>query len=73
MRGVLSEGMIMCASNKPQFETIEVPNDATIGDRIVCEGYTGIRSLLFNKKCLDLIISKKMQKASAFFINFPLL
>ena len=33
--------MIMCASNKTEIETIEVPNDATIGDRIVCEGYIG--------------------------------
>merc|ERR1712013_659503 len=41
MRGVLSEGMIMCASSPDKVETLEVPTGAVIGDRVVCPGYPG--------------------------------
>lgn len=41
MRGVLSEGMIMCASSPEKVEILQVPAGAEIGDRVVCEGYDG--------------------------------
>jgi len=41
MRGILSEGMIMCASSPEKVEILQVPDGAEIGDRVVCEGYGG--------------------------------
>jgi len=41
MRGVLSEGMIMCASSPDKVETLEVPAGAAIGDRVSCPAYPG--------------------------------
>lgn len=41
MRGVLSEGMIMCASSPDKVETLEVPAGAVIGDRVACPSYPG--------------------------------
>ena len=42
MRGVMSEGMIMCASSPDKVEIIEPPNGVEIGDRVTVEGYPGI-------------------------------
>jgi len=42
MRGVMSEGMIMCASSPDKVEIIEPPNGAKIGDCVTVEGYPGI-------------------------------
>jgi len=41
MRGVLSEGMIMCASSPEKVETLEVPAGAVIGDRVTCPSFPG--------------------------------
>lgn len=41
MRGILSEGMIMCAETPENCEILEVPEGAVIGERVVCEGYPG--------------------------------
>ena len=41
MRGILSEGMIMCASSPELFEIIVPPEGATVGERVTVEGYPG--------------------------------
>ncbi|XP_065647843.1 aminoacyl tRNA synthase complex-interacting multifunctional protein 1 isoform X2 [Hydra vulgaris] len=50
MRGILSEGMIMCASTPEKVEIIEVPASATIGDIVTCEGYSGDADVQLNPK-----------------------
>jgi len=41
MRGVLSEGMIMCGVSPDKTEIIEVSPSAAVGDRVTCDGFTG--------------------------------
>ena len=41
MRGIMSEGMIMCANVPEKVEIIEPPAGAAIGDRVIVEGYPG--------------------------------
>lgn len=41
MRGIMSEGMIMCANVPEKVEIIEPPPGAAIGDRVIVEGYPG--------------------------------
>ncbi|ESO03614.1 hypothetical protein HELRODRAFT_191890 [Helobdella robusta] len=41
MRGVMSEGMIMCASTSEKVEIIEPPAHVLIGERVTVEGYSG--------------------------------
>lgn len=41
MRGILSEGMIMCGSSPEKVEIIDPPSGAAIGDRVVVDGYPG--------------------------------
>lgn len=41
MRGILSEGMIMCASTPEKVEIIEPPPGAEIGDVVSVESYPG--------------------------------
>nr|AEB92227.1 P43 [Eisenia andrei] len=41
MRGILSEGMIMCGSSPEKVEIIDPPIGAAIGDRVVVDGYSG--------------------------------
>jgi aminoacyl tRNA synthase complex-interacting multifunctional protein 1 len=41
MRGILSEGMIMCGSSPEKVEIIDPPTGAAIGDRVVVDGYPG--------------------------------
>merc|ERR1712168_973469 len=50
MRGVLSEGMIMCASSPDKVETLEVPAGAAIGDRVSCPAYAGTPDDQLNPK-----------------------
>ena len=40
MRGIFSEGMIMCAKDG-KVEILEPPPGVAPGDRVTCEGYTG--------------------------------
>jgi len=42
MRGIMSEGMIMCASSPDRVEIIVPPNGVEIGDHVTIEGYPGI-------------------------------
>jgi len=42
MRGILSEGMIMCASSPERVEILLTPPGAAIGDRVFAQGYTGV-------------------------------
>lgn len=42
MRGILSEGMIMCAATLEKSEIIEVPSSLSIGDRVTCDQYPGL-------------------------------
>ena len=41
MRGILSEGMIMCGSTPEEVEIIDPPEGASIGDLVSVEGYPG--------------------------------
>jgi hypothetical protein len=41
MRGILSEGMIMCGSSPEKVEIIVPPQGAAIGDRVTVEGFPG--------------------------------
>lgn len=42
MRGVPSEGMIMCASTPEKVEILDPPAGSVPGDRVFCEGYKGM-------------------------------
>ncbi len=42
MRGVLSEGMIMCASTPEKVEIIVPPEGVVIGDRVSVDGFAGM-------------------------------
>jgi len=50
MRGILSEGMIMCGSTPEKVEIIEAPSGASIGQRVSVEGFTGEADALLNPK-----------------------
>jgi aminoacyl tRNA synthase complex-interacting multifunctional protein 1 len=50
MRGVMSEGMIMCASSPEKVEIIVPPADVQIGDQVTVEGYTGAPDAMLNPK-----------------------
>jgi len=41
MRGVLSEGMIMCASTPDKVEIINPPAGVAVGDKVTVDGYPG--------------------------------
>ncbi|XP_066912466.1 aminoacyl tRNA synthase complex-interacting multifunctional protein 1-like [Clytia hemisphaerica] len=41
MRGIASEGMIMCASTPEKVEIITPPEGAAIGDRVICPQFAG--------------------------------
>ena len=45
MRGILSEGMIMCASTPDKVEIITPPEGSAIGDRIIVDGYAGKQNI----------------------------
>lgn len=42
MRGVLSEGMIMCAVGAEKTEILVPPTDSVIGDTVTFDEYPGI-------------------------------
>jgi len=50
MRGILSEGMIMCGSTPEKVEVIEPPAGAQIGQNIAVEGFPGTADALLNPK-----------------------
>lgn len=50
MRGILSQGMIMCASTPERVEILDVPQAAQIGDRVFCEGFPGTPDVQLNPK-----------------------
>ena len=41
MRGILSEGMIMCASTPDKVQIVDVPSNAVPGDKITFAKYQG--------------------------------
>ena len=41
MRGIMSEGMIMCASSPDLVEIIDPPPGAAVGDQVTVDGYDG--------------------------------
>ena len=41
MRGIFSEGMIMCGSTPEKVEIIEPPAGVQVGDRVYVEGFEG--------------------------------
>ena len=41
MRGILSEGMIMCASSPDKVEILVPPPGSEIGDRVICKDFPG--------------------------------
>jgi len=41
MRGIMSQGMIMCASSPEKVEILLPPAGAQIGDKVKAKGYTG--------------------------------
>lgn len=47
MRGILSEGMIMCGSTPEKVEIIDPPPGVVKGDRIVVDDYPGNSVCLF--------------------------
>jgi len=50
MRGITSEGMIMCASTPDKVEIIEPPAGVQPGDRVTCTEYPGNPDELLNPK-----------------------
>jgi len=48
MRGILSEGMIMCASSESKIQIVEVPAGAVPGDIVTFSDYPG-NVILFSK------------------------
>jgi len=50
MRGILSQGMIMCASSPDKVEILEPPEGVVKGDRVFVEGYTGEPDAQLNPK-----------------------
>lgn len=47
MRGVMSEGMIMCANTPDKVEILVPPAGAVIGDKITFDGFEGVPDLPF--------------------------
>lgn len=39
LRGVESEGLVLCAFNESKYEPLKVPAGSNVGDRIFIEGY----------------------------------
>jgi len=50
MRGVTSEGMIMCASTPDKVEVIEPPPGVAVGDRVIVAEYPGEADEQLNPK-----------------------
>lgn len=45
MRGIMSEGMVMCGSSPEKVEIIDPPAGSVPGDRVFCPGYEGITTI----------------------------
>lgn len=50
MRGIVSNGMVLCASNGEKVEIIEVPENSTPGDKIFFEGFNETPDPVLNPK-----------------------
>lgn len=50
MRGIFSQGMILCASNGENFELLEPPKGSKPGDRVVCQTSTSEADAQLNPK-----------------------
>jgi len=50
MRGILSEGMIMCATGPEKTEILVPPAEAVVGDRVIVKEYPGTPDVLLNPK-----------------------
>jgi len=50
MRGIMSEGMIMCAAGPEKTEILVPPQDSAIGDRVSVKEYPGTPDALLNPK-----------------------
>ncbi|XP_065068103.1 aminoacyl tRNA synthase complex-interacting multifunctional protein 1-like [Rhopilema esculentum] len=50
MRGILSQGMIMCASTPEKVQPLLLPEGATIGDKVRMQGYTVEPDVQLNPK-----------------------
>jgi len=50
MRGITSEGMIMCASTPDKVEIIQPPAGVVPGERVVCNEYPGTADEMLNPK-----------------------
>ena len=57
MRGILSEGMIMCASTPQKVQVVDVPAGAVPGDMITFPDYPGIISLSCNILIVNMVVS----------------
>lgn len=62
IRGVESEGLVLCASNEKKFEPLKVPSGSAIGDRLFIQGYNNtnaeVAQLNPKKKVWDKIQSE---------------
>jgi len=66
MRGIMSEGMIMCASSPDLVEIIDPPPGAAVGDHVTVDGYIGedwliLAHLIGNSYALDAFYSGETQ------------
>ena len=50
MRGILSEGMVLCASTPEKVELLTPPADAKPGDVVICKDYPGQADEMLNPK-----------------------
>ena len=50
MRGVLSEGMVLCASTADSLEVLSPPLDAAVGERLFVDGEEGEPDDILNPK-----------------------
>jgi len=50
MRGVLSEGMIMCAVSETKTEILVPPTDSVVGDKVICAKFPGTPDGQLNPK-----------------------
>ncbi|XP_058824978.1 tyrosine--tRNA ligase, cytoplasmic isoform X2 [Topomyia yanbarensis] len=44
IRGVESEGLVLCAFNQDKYELLSVPDGAKLGDRIIAEGFDNTKA-----------------------------
>lgn len=50
MRGIVSEGMVMCASTPDTVEVLRPPSDAVPGDLVSCDGFPRLPDAQLNPK-----------------------